>query len=197
MSLKSLQPRNTLLIVIILAAAAYRLVQSSPVFSIFSNLTPFGAMALFGGCYFADKWKAFLIPILALWISDIFLNRFYYYDHWSFFHSGMLWVYGTFALMVVMGQLIKKVTLMKVLVAGVSAAMMHWLVTDFGVWISGIDVTTGLPFTRDLSGFVKCLYLALPFFRNMAIGNLVFCGVLFGSFEWLQRRYPVFQIKTT
>ena len=160
-----------------------------------SNVSPVGAIALFGGCYFADKWKAFLIPVLALWISDLFINRLYYYDHWVFFSSGMLWVYGTFAATVVIGQLIKKVNVMNVVVAGLGAATLHWLVTDFGVWIGGsTDVTTGLPFTKDLNGFVKCLYLALPFFRNMAIGNLVFCGVLFGSFEWLQRRYPALQL---
>ena len=195
MSLKTLQPRTTVLIIMILGAASYRLLQSGPAFSIMSNLTPFGAIALFGGCYFADKWKAFLVPVIALWLSDIFLNRFYYYDNWIFFSSGMLWVYGTFAATVVIGQFIKKVTVMNVVIAGLGAATLHWLVTDFGVWIGGSrDITTGLPFTKDFSGFIKCLYLALPFLRNMAIGNLVFCGVLFGSFEWLQRRYPSLQL---
>ena len=185
-----------LLIIMILIAASYRLLQSSPVYSFMSNLTPIGAMALFGGCYFADKWKAFLVPVLALWISDILLNRFDYYDHWTFFYGGMIWVYGTFAAMVVVGQLIGKVNVINVAVAGLGAALLHWFVTDFGVWIGGaIDITTGLPFTKDLNGFVKCFYLALPFLRNMALGNLVFCGVLFGSFEWLQRRYPVLQLK--
>ena len=192
MSLKSLQPRTIALVLIIFLAASYRMFQSSPVFSILSNLTPFGAIAIFGGCYFADRWKAFMVPLLALWISDIFVNRFHYYDHWVFFYGGMGWVYGTFAITVLMGTFIRKVTIVNVAVTGVSAALFHWLVTDFGVWIGGsIDITTGLPFTKDWNGFLKCLGLALPFLRNMAIGNLVFCGILFGAFEWMQRRYPV------
>jgi len=192
MSLSNLKPRTTALIVLIALAASYRLAQSSPVFSILSNLTPFGAIALFGGCYFADRWKAVLVPVLALWISDIFLNRFYYYDHWVFFYSGQLWVYGTFAATVGLGMLIGRPSVLRVAGFGIGAALLHWLVTDFGVWIGGsTDITTGLPFTKDWNGFVKCLTLALPFLRNMIIGNLVFCGVLFGAFEYAQRRYPV------
>ncbi len=191
MNQSSIHPRTIVLILMIMLAASYRLFQSSPVFSILSNLTPFGAIAIFGGCYFADRWKAFLVPLLALWISDIFLNRFYYYDHWVFFYGGMVWVYGTFALTVVLGTLIKKATIFNVAVTGIGAALLHWVVSDIGVWMTGTDITTGLPFTKDWYGFGKCLGLAVPFLRNMIVGNIVFCGVLFGSFELMQRRYPV------
>lgn len=192
MSLQNIHPRTTALVGLILLAAAFRLVQSSPVFSILSNLTPFGAMALFGGHYFKDKWKAMLVPVIALWLSDIFLNRFYYSDHWVFFYGGQLWVYGTFAATVGLGMLMGKPSMLRIAGFGIGAALLHWLVTDFGVWIGGsTDITTGLPFTRDWTGFIKCLTLALPFLRNMILGNLVFCGVLFGAFEYAQRRYPV------
>ena len=191
MTISPLNPRTTVLVSIILLAAAYRLVQSSPVFSILSNLTPFGAMALFGGYYFRDKWKAILVPVAALWISDIFLNRFYYSDQWIFFYGGQLWVYGVFAATVVLGMMMGNASFARVIGFGVGAALLHWLVTDFGVWIGGsTDITTGLPFTKDWNGFIKCLTLALPFLRNMIIGNVVFCGVMFGAFEWAQRRYP-------
>ncbi len=192
MSAVNINPRTTVLVSVILLAAAFRLVQSSPVFSILSNLTPFGAMALFGGHYFKDKWKAVLIPVIALWISDIFLNRAYYTDQWVFFYGGQLWVYGTFAATVGLGMVMGKASFTRVIGFGVGAALLHWLVTDFGVWIGGsTDITTGLPFTKDWNGFVKCLTLALPFLRNMIIGNIVFSGVMFGVFEWAQRRYPV------
>lgn len=196
MSLKTLRPRTTTLIIMIVLAAAYRLFQSSNVFSIMSNVTPVGAIALFGGCYFADKWKAFLVPLLSLWISDILLNRILYFDHWSFFYEDSGWIYGSFALIVIIGQLMKKVTFTNVIVAAIAAALVHWLVADFGMWIGGgRDITTGLPFTKDLSGLVKCYGLALPFLKNMLIGNLVFSGLLFGAFEWMQRKYPSLQLQ--
>lgn len=191
MSLSNLQPRTTLLIALIVLAAAFRLLQSSPVFSILSNVTPVGAIALFGGVYFSDRWKAFLVPMLALWVSDIFLNRMYYSDTWIFFSSGMLWTYGSFAVMVIIGTFINRVNFLTIGLAGIGAALAHWVISDIGVWLGGTDFTTGLPFTKDFAGFAKCLGLAVPFLRNMAVGNLVFCGVLFGAFEYAQQRYPL------
>ena len=198
MSLKSLQPRTTALIIMILLAAAFRLMQSSNVFSFMSNVTPVGAIALFGGCYFVDRWKAFLVPLLVLFISDVLLNRIYYFDHWTFFYSGAYWIYGSFALIVMIGHFIGKVTMLNITLAGVAAAITHFIVSDFGTWAGGgTDITTGLPFTLDMNGLLKSYYLALPFLRNMMIGNLVFCAILFGSFEWMQRKYPSLRMQET
>ncbi len=191
MSLKSIQPRTFALIMMIAFAAAFRLFQSSNVFSLLSNVTPVGAIALFGGCYFKDRWKAFLVPLIALWLSDVFINRIFYFDNWMFYYSGAYWVYGSFALMVVLGQYIKKVSFLNVALGGIAAAMVHWVVTDFGVWIGGSM------YTKDMNGFLQCYFMALPFLKNMLIGNLVFCGVLFGSFEWMQRRYQALRLQTT
>ena len=191
MSIKSLQPRTTTLIIMILAAAAFRLVQSSNVFSVLSNVTPVGAIALFGGCYFKDNWKAFLVPLLALALSDLLLNLVLYFDYWTFYFSGVIWIYGSFALMVVIGQYIKKVTVLHVALSGIAGALTHYIIADFGVWIEGIL------YPRNMSGFLQCYYAALPFLRNMLIGNLVFCAILFGAFEWMQRRYPALRLQTT
>lgn len=191
MSQRTLQPRTLVLVIMVLAVATVRVIQSSNVFGLLSNFTPVGAMALFAGCYFKDRVKGFIVPLAALWLSDLFVNRIYYYDHWTFSYDGALWVYATFALVVVIGQLIRKVTFNNVIIASVAAALVHFIVTDFAVWIGGgTDITTGLPFTRDWSGLMECYALALPFLRNMLIGNLVFSGILFGGFEWMQRRYP-------
>lgn len=179
----------------ILLAAAFRLVQASTEFSILTNFTPVGAIALFGGAYFTDRWKAFIIPMATLWLSDVFINRMFYFDHWVFTYSGFYWVYGSFALMVFIGHFIKKVSFVTVVLSGIGAALAHWIVSDLGVWLGGTDFTTGLPFTKDFSGLVKCLTLALPFLKNMLLGNLVFCGVLFGGFEWMQSRYPSLKLE--
>lgn len=191
-------PRPVLLAGLILLAGSYRLLIASGVFPPLPNFTPLGAMALFGGCYYQDKWKAYLVPLLSLWLTDILLNRYFYFGEWIFFYEGFAWVYISFALMVpIGGLLIKKVGVSTVVLAGVAGALVHWIVSDFGVWLGGgTDITTGLPFTRDLTGYLKCLYLALPFMKNLLLGNLVFGAVLFGSFELMRRRYPALQLQT-
>jgi len=77
MSLQKINTRTIVLILMIIAAAAmrllcYRLQQSYPYQ--FSNFTPFGAIALFGGAYFTDKWKAYVVVLVALFLSDIPIN---------------------------------------------------------------------------------------------------------------------------
>lgn len=153
-------------------------------------------MALFGGCYFQDRWKAYSFPLLSLWLSDIFLNRYYFFNDWVFFYGGIGWVYGSFLAMVLIGKLLKRVTVKNVILAAVGAALTHWLVTDFGVWLGGgRDITTGLPYTRDLEGLLKCYYLAIPYMQNMMVGNIVYSALFFGAFAWLQNRFPQLRLQ--
>jgi hypothetical protein len=193
-----INPRPIVLAAVILAAGMYRLFMASGTLSSLANFTPLGAMALFGGCYYNDKWKAYFVPLLTLWMTDILLNRYVFFHAWVFFYDGFFWVCASFALMVLIGSYIKRVSVTNVIIAAVAGALTHWLVSDFGVWLGGgTDITTGLPYTRDLQGFWKCLYLALPFMRNFLIGNLMFGAVLFGCFELMQRRFPVLQLQAS
>ena len=81
------QPRLIAILAAILVAAALRLVPHWP------NFTPIGAMALFGGAYFGRRALAFAAPLGALLLSDLILG----------FHAGMPFVYGSVALIVLLG----------------------------------------------------------------------------------------------
>ena len=76
-----INPKFLTLTLMILAAAFTRLIPHYP------NFTAVGAIALFGGAYFSKKYLAFIVPIVALLISDLFLG----------FYSGMWVVYFSFA----------------------------------------------------------------------------------------------------
>jgi hypothetical protein len=193
-----INPRPVVLAALILVAGMYRLFMASGTLSPVANFTPLGAMALFGGCYYNDKWKAYFVPLLTLWLTDIILNRFIFFHEWVFFYDRFFWVYTSFVLMVLIGSYIKRVSIKNVIIAAVAGALIHWIVSDFGVWLGGgTNITTGLPYTRNWQGFWKCLYLALPFMRNLLIGNLVFGAVLFGCFELMERKFPVLRLQTS
>ncbi len=188
---KTLDVRTTTLLLIMLAAGLYRMVNAAGIMSPLMNFTPIGAIALFGGHYFSSKWKALAAPIGVLMVSDLFLNYFFYLHTWTLFYDGFLWTYGSFALIVVIGRAMTTVRAGSVALSGAAAALAHWIITDLGVWLAhGTDITTGVPYTYDLNGLVKCYVLALPYLRNMAVGNFVFGALLFGTFEWLQRAHP-------
>ncbi|MGB5279646.1 MAG: DUF6580 family putative transport protein [Gammaproteobacteria bacterium] len=169
---------NTRLItlaLIIFAVAVFRILPHPP------NVSPVAAMALFGGTYFSDKRVAFLVPCLALLLSDLILGL----------HDTMLYVYGGFALTVVIGFWIRKqINTGRIAIAAVAASVLFFLLTNFGVW-----VTSGLyPMTVD--GLMQAYIAAIPFFQNSLLGNLVFTALLFGGFAALQRNIPALSENT-
>jgi len=195
MSLNKINLRTAVLILMVVVAAVVRILSAGRLLSPLSNFTPIGAMALFAGCYFKDKWKAYLVPLGILLLSDFVMMRTLYTEQSNgFLYDGWVWIYAAFALMVLMGHYIKKVSVGSVLLAAAGAALIHWLVSDFGVWLGVCtDVTTGKPYTHDAQGLAKCLWLAIPYMKNMLIGNVLYGTLLFGGFELLQKRYPRLQ----
>lgn len=154
----------------ILIAAALRLAPHPP------NFTPIGAMALFGGAYFGRRALAFAAPLGALLLSDTVLG----------FHSGMPYVYGSVALIVLIGwAMAKRITLLSVAAASVAASVLFFLITNFGTW------ATGELYPPTLSGLAACYVAAIPFFQNTLAGDLFFSALLFGGFALLEQRVPV------
>ena len=159
-----------------------------------SNFTPIGAMALFGGSYFILKSRAYLFPLLTLLISDLVLMQTVYAKHSiGFLYEGWYWTYFGFAIMVLIGdKLINKVSFKNVIFGALLAALAHFVIVNLGVWLrGGMDITTGLPYTMDLAGLIKCYTLAIPFFKNMLAANLVYSAILFGGYELAKLRFKV------
>lgn len=162
--------RILLLAGLILVAALTRLLPHPP------NFTAIGAIALFGGAYLSDKRWAFLIPLAAMLISDLFLG----------FHQTMIYVYAAFMLIICIGFLLRsKISVWRVGGAAIGSSVLFYLITNFGVWLGG----TLYPLTWE--GLVSCYVAAIPFFRYTLLSNLIFSGVLFGVFEFLKFQYPV------
>jgi hypothetical protein len=195
MSLNKVNFRTVVIVLMILVAAVLRVLSSGHVLAPITNLNPTGAIALFGGCYFRDKLKAYLVPLSVLLLSDVVLMHVFFSKFSTgFLYSGWIWVYAAFALMVMIGHLIKKVNVGSVVLAAIGAAAVHWLVADFGSWLGGCtDITTGGLYPHNAQGLMKCYILAIPYMKNMLIGNLIYSALLFGGFELLQRRYPRLQ----
>ena len=79
MSLKNLNPRFGVLLLFILAAGIIRVVLGADSsMSPLAMFTPVGAMALFGGASFSQKWKSYAFPLLTLFASDIILMQFFH-----------------------------------------------------------------------------------------------------------------------
>src|SRR6266404_7587596 len=111
------KPRLIVILCLILAAAVSRLIPHPP------NLTSVTAVALFGGAYLSYKWMAFLVPLAALFLSDMILGL---YPHMEF-------VYGSFALVVCLGLLLqKKRTPLRIAGAAFTSSLLFFVITNFG-----------------------------------------------------------------
>lgn len=151
-------------ILIIISAVALRLLPHHP------NVAPIAAMALFGGAYL-DKRFALAIPLLALFVSDLFLG----------FHSTMPFVYGSFILTGVIGMWLRtRRNVKNIVFATLGSSVLFFLITNFGVWFMGTL------YSRTLEGLLQSYIMGLPFFRNTLIGDFLYVGVLFGGYALFQ-----------
>lgn len=165
-----LKPRFLTLAGMILLAAASRLLPHPP------NFSPIAAMALFGGAHFADKRAAFLTPLAAMFLSDMFIG----------FHSLMPVIYGSFALIVCIGFLLrKKLHWQATAGAALSSSILFFILTNFGVWALGSF------YPKTISGLMACYTAAIPFFQNTLLGDAVYTTILFGSFALAEKWVPV------
>ncbi len=188
---QTLNPRFLTLLCFILAMALLRIANSAQL-TPFAHYTPIGAMCLFGGAYFHNRWKAFAFPILTLLVSDMVINKVIFQGKYGVMYNGWYWIYGIFALVVLFGKVIlQKINVQNVVLAAIVASVSHWILADTTVWIGGgTDLRTMLPLSRDLAGYVQCLTQGFPFMKNFLVGTLAYSGLMFGTFELLKVRFP-------
>jgi hypothetical protein len=179
--------RTGMIALFILFAALSRFLPHPP------NFTPIGGMALFGAAYFSRKYLAFLIPIAAMWLSDLALNNLVYAKAYPEFYGGFSWfgsvyVYAGFILIVLMGMsLLKKVTPVHLLGASLTASVIFFLITNFGSWLA--DPL----YPKNATGLASAYIAGIPFFWNTLLGDLFYTAVLFGGFALVGKRFPQIQ----
>lgn len=171
----AVKPRFWLMAGLVFGAAALRLLPHPP------NFTPIAAIALFGGAHFERKRWAFAVPLAAMLLSDSVLAVL---EGWGF-HPTLPVVYGTFALIVCLGFLLRKRRTATLAVGGaaLASATIFYLTTNFAHW-----AMTGM-YSKTLTGLATCYIAAIPFFGPTLAGDLFYSALLFSGFAWAERRF--------
>jgi len=146
------------------------------------NFTPIGAIALFGGVYFTEKKWSVLIPILAMFLSDLIIGL----------HDTMLFVYVSFGIIALLGIVLKdRIQQSWTLpILSVSSSLLFFIITNFGVWASGSL------YPRTLDGLSTAYIAGLPFLKNTMAGDAIYVLLLFGGWALLQKGVPALRLKT-
>jgi hypothetical protein len=156
------------------------------------NFSPLGALGLFGAAYFAKKWQAFLIPILAIFLSDLFINNVVlhqYYPNFTWFYEGFYWQYGSYLLITLIGILIfTKVNTSRIIGGALLSTILFFLISNFGTWASGAM------YPKTLEGLAACYVAGIPFIKGTLMGTLFYSALMFGSFSFVQNQFPALKI---
>ncbi len=152
------------------------------------NFTAIGASALFGGVVIRNKRLAYIVPLATLFLTDVIFQLFTSIQ--GFYGPQMIFVYGAFLLITLIGTQLKRVNALTILLASIGTGILFFLISNAGVWaVSGM-------YPRTFSGLMTCYAAAIPFFRNDLFGNfflntimgsVFYSAVLFGLYALIRR----------
>ena len=171
---------------LIVVAALTRLLPHPP------NFSPVEAIALFGGAYFASRRWALLVPLAAMFLSDLALGLMHGGIYHAYFASAGFWlVYLCIAASAVLGFGLRgRVGGARVLGYSLAGSLLFFLVTNFGAWL-------GAPmYPQNAAGLAAAYVAGLPFFQWTVLGTLFYAALLFGGFALLRARVPALRAQT-
>lgn len=176
-------PSNFLAIsLLVLTAAASRLLPHPP------NFTPLGAMALLGAASLRSFPLALIVPLAALYLSDLVLNNVVYAQYFDGFTWGIgsatyLGFFGVLLLgwFFLRGQKFSVLQLGKVTLA---STLLFYFVSNFIVWYAApLSI-----YPNNFAGLLACYAAALPFLLNSFLGDFFYAALLFGAYHWYESR---------
>ena len=156
------------------------------------NFNAIGASALFGGMMIRNRKLAYFVPVITLFLSDLFLQLFTNVNTFYGAYIGQLFfVYGTFLLITWIATRIKKPDVLTIFVASVGTGVLFFLITNLGTFL-----TSNL-YPHTFSGLITCYAAGIPFYKegdlfssfalNGILGNVFFSAVLFGAWALIKQ----------
>lgn len=127
-------------------------------------------ISLIAGIYLGGMYIA-VIPLSVIFISDLIIGN----------NFILLFTWSAFLFISLVGYFFRNKVKKNIIIGSISVSLLSsiffYLYTNFGWWImSGM-------YEHTLSGLLRCYYMALPFFRNNLVGNLVLVPMGVWSFS--------------
>lgn len=128
---------------------------------------------------------SFYVPVLlGLKYLPILLISYAITDFIIGYHTGTHWVWGSIFLIGLVAPLFSK-NLTSRMSGALSGACIFFIITNFGVWISGM-------YKISLEGFLLCYSLAIPFFAFSLISTLFFSVIIEVVYSFLKVKLKIF-----
>lgn len=131
------------------------------------NFTPVGALALFGGTKLGNKYAAVFVPLIMMAMTDFYLG----------FHNLIFFTWGSMILAALIGFWVrKKYGFSRIAIGTLAGSVLFFLITNLGVYLGGW-------YGYGFSGLIQTYVMAIPFFRNSLMGDIIYSAAFFGCYE--------------
>ena len=163
--------KNIVLTLIVFIGILSRLIDHFP------NFTPIFSICILSGMMFDDNRSKYCIPIMCMFISDLFIG----------FHSTILFVYFSLFLIIHIAKInLNNFSFIKLLLTIVCSNLIFFIITNFGVWALQVGF-----YEKSFAGLMLCYLAAIPFVKNSLLSNLIFTPILIYSYLYIINKYPV------
>ena len=132
------------------------------------NVTPMAGVALAAGSLFPNPVVAASVPLCALALSNLFLPA-----YGTFIMAAV--VYAATAWPVVLGGVVRSGRLKVLIGSALACSLVFFLTTNFTYFCLSTD------YPHTLGGLLACYAAALPFYRWMPVGDVVWSLAIFGT----------------
>ena len=124
------------------------------------NVTPMAGVALAAGVLFPQRWVAASVPLAALLISNSVLPG---YGSWAM--AGVVFAASIWPIL--LGGMVRRGGLFTVVGGALASSLVFYLTTNLAHWMLTAD------YPHTVEGLVACYVAALPFYRWMPVGDLL------------------------
>lgn len=141
-----------------------------------NSFNPIIAISLFSGAIISDRKLAFIIPLLAMLLSDVMMEVLNIAP--GFYGLGQVGNYAALLFVTGLGFFMKKINVLTVAGFSIGASILFFLLSNTNVFI----FDNGQTYSRSFTGFVSCLEAGIPFLKNRISIDLLFGTIMFGSY---------------
>lgn len=159
-----------------------------------SGFSPIIAIALFSGFIIRRKDLSFILPILALFISDVIIHLLFtqgMFDY-SGFYSGQWLNYLILLSATATGWILKGNNYGKIFAGALVAPTLYFFLSNFSVWMGGVHTM----YPKTVDGLIASLTAGLPFYRNAIAGTLVFLPVILLVYNLVMKNRTALKLET-
>ena len=139
-------------------------------------------MAIFAGAVIKDRKLAFILPLAAMFLSDVLFEVFNIAP--GFWGWGQLVGYGILALITVIAFRMKKINVLSVAGYSIGSSLLFFFLSNSAFFVFDNPIYHTYP--QSFTGYIATLAGGLPFLKTGIVADLVYSAVLFGTYYLVQ-----------